>query len=194
MLTAEQILSAQKSNIDVFFGLSSKAFEGVEELVRLNLQTIRTAMNETSDAARAALSAKDVQELASVQANFLQPVPEKAAAYSRHAYEIASATASEVTQVARSTVSDAQAKFMEVVDSAVKSAPLGSENVVSLFRSAMSAGTNAYEGMQRAASQATTQAADYVRDVQDTQASAAESLPVVVAGVTQSASKGRRAS
>ena len=194
MLTAEQILSAQKSNVDIFFGLSSKAFEGVEELVRLNLQTVRTAMNETSDAARAALSAKDVQELASVQANFLQPVPEKAAAYSRHAYEIATATISEVTQVARSTISDAQTKFMEVVDSAVKSAPLGNENVVSLFRSAMSAGTNAYEGMQRAATQAASQATDYVRDVQDSQAPAAESLPVVVAGVTPSAAKSRRAS
>ena len=30
MITAEQMLAAQKSNIEILFGLGSKAFEGVE--------------------------------------------------------------------------------------------------------------------------------------------------------------------
>ena len=35
MLTAEQIIAAQKSQIDTLFGLTQKAFEGVEKLVEL---------------------------------------------------------------------------------------------------------------------------------------------------------------
>lgn len=41
MLTAEQILAAQKANIETLFGLSNKAFEGVEKLVGLNVTAPR---------------------------------------------------------------------------------------------------------------------------------------------------------
>jgi phasin family protein len=155
MLTAEQVLSAQKSNVEILFGLTTKAFEGVEKLVELNLQTAKAAMGEAADATRAALSVKDAQELLALQAGLLQPVAEKAAAYSRHVYEIAAATNAEVTKVAEATATEAQAKFMAVVDTAVKNAPAGTENAVALVKSAVAAATNAVEGMQKAAKQAT---------------------------------------
>ena len=155
MLTAEQVLSAQKSNVEILFGLSAKTFEGVEKLVELNLLTAKAAMGEVAEAARAALSVKDAQELLALQAGLMQPVAEKAAAYSRHVYEIAAATNAEVTKVAEATASDAQAKFLSVVDTAVKNAPAGSENVVALVKSAVAAATNAYDGVQKAAKQAT---------------------------------------
>ena len=155
MMTAEQILSAQKSNVEILFGLTTKAFEGVEKLVELNLQTAKAAMGEAADATRAALSVKDAQELMALQAGLLQPVAEKAAAYSRHVYEIAASTNAEVTRVAEATATDAQTKFMAVVDTAVKNAPAGTENAVALVKSAVAAATNAIEGMQKAAKQAT---------------------------------------
>ncbi|HEY1227574.1 MAG TPA: phasin family protein, partial [Ramlibacter sp.] len=37
MLTAEQILASQKASIETLFGLTTRAFEGVEKLVELNL-------------------------------------------------------------------------------------------------------------------------------------------------------------
>ena len=37
MLTAEQLLAAQKANIETLFGLTQTAFEGVEKLVELNV-------------------------------------------------------------------------------------------------------------------------------------------------------------
>ena len=37
MLTAEQLLAAQKANVETLFGLTAKAFDGVEKLVELNL-------------------------------------------------------------------------------------------------------------------------------------------------------------
>ena len=154
MLSAEQVLATQKSNAEVIFGLTTKAFEGIEKLVELNLQTAKAAMSEAADATRAALSVKDAQELVALQAGLLQPVAEKVAAYSRHVYEIASATNAEVAKVAEATASEAQAKFLAVVDTAVKNAPAGTENAVALVKSAVAAATNAIEGAQKAAKQA----------------------------------------
>jgi phasin family protein len=154
MLTPEQVLAAHKANIETLFGLTNKAFEGVEKLVELNLQATRAALGEAAETSKAALSVKDVQELFSLQAGLLQPAAEKAAAYSRHLYEIAAATNAEIGKVAELTAADSQKKFMAVVDTAVKNAPAGTENAVALVKSAVAAANNAYETVQKAAKQA----------------------------------------
>lgn len=154
MLTAEQLMAAQKANVETLFGLTQKAFEGVEKIVELNVQAAKASLNEAADHARAAMSAKDPQELLTLQASLLQPSAEKAAAYSRHLYDIAAATNAEVSRIAESQLADAQRKFMSVLDSAVKNAPAGSENAVALVKSAVSAANNAMESMQKAAKQA----------------------------------------
>ena len=154
MLTVEQIVTAHKANIETLFGLTSKAFEGMEKLIELNLQVAKAAMTETAETAKAALSVKDAQELMALQAGLLQPAAEKAAAYSRHLYEIAAATGAEVTKVAEAQSAEVQAKFMAIVDTAVKNAPAGTENAVALVKSAVAAANNAFEGVQKAAKQA----------------------------------------
>ena len=154
MLTAEQFLAAHKSNVETLFGLTNKAFEGVEKLVELNLQVAKAAIGEVAETTRAALSVKDAQELLALQAGLLQPAAEKAAAYSRHLYDIAAATNAEVTKVAEETAAQAQQKFVAAVDTAVKNAPAGTENAVALVRSAVAAANNAYESVHKAAKQA----------------------------------------
>ena len=154
MLTAEQIVAAQKANVETFFGLTNKAFEGVEKLVELNLQVAKAAMGEAAETTRAALSVKDAQELFALQAGLLQPAAEKVAAYGRHLYDIAAATNAEVSKVAEETAAEAQKKFIAVVDTAAKNAPAGTENAVALVRSAVAAANNAYESVSKAAKQA----------------------------------------
>ena len=154
MLTAEQMIAAQKANVETLFGLTNKAFEGVEKLVELNLQVAKAALGEAGDTARAAMSVKDAQELMALQASMLQPSAEKAAAYSRHVYDIAASTSAEVTKAVEAQVADAQKKFINLVDSASKNAPAGTENAVALVRSAVAAANNAFESVQKAAKQA----------------------------------------
>ena len=73
MLTAEQMLAAQKANVETLFGLTGKAFEGIEKLVELNLQVAKTALGEATENTKAVLSVKDAQELLALQAGLLQP-------------------------------------------------------------------------------------------------------------------------
>ena len=154
MLTAEQMLAAQKANFETLFDLSNKAFEGIEKLVELNLQVAKASMGEAAETTKAALSVKDAQELMSLQAGLLQPAAEKAAAYSRHLYDIAAATNAQVTKAAEAQLADAQKTFMATVDSAAKNAPAGTENAVALVKSAVAAANNAYESVHKAAKQA----------------------------------------
>ena len=154
MLTPEQLLAAHKANVETLFGLTNKAFEGVEKLVELNLQVARAALSEAAATVQSALSVKDAQELLALQAGLLQPAAEKVAAYHRSVYEIAASTGAEVGRVAEATAAEAQAKFMSVVDNAVKNAPAGTENAVALVKSAVAAANNAFESVQKAGKQA----------------------------------------
>ena len=154
MLTAEQVLAAQKANVETLFGLTTKAFEGVEKLVELNVTASKAALVEAADTAQSVLSVKDAQELLALQASLFQPLAEKTAAYSRHLYDIASSTSSEFVRLAEAQVADAQQKFGAVVDNATKNAPAGTENAVALVKSAVAAANNAYESLHKAAKQA----------------------------------------
>ncbi|MDP3250281.1 MAG: phasin family protein [Hydrogenophaga sp.] len=158
MLTAEQIVAAQKANIETIFGLTQKAFEGMEKLVELNVQATKAALSESANSAQALLSVKDAQELLTLQANLMQPLAEKTVAYSRHLYDIASGTSAEFAKAAEAQGSDTQKKFLAVVDNAAKNAPAGSETAVAVMKSAVSAANNAMESVQKAVKQATEMA------------------------------------
>jgi phasin family protein len=80
MMTTEQIVASHKANVETLFGLTSKAFEGMEKLVELNLTATKAALSESAHSTKAALSVKDAQELMDLQANLFQPLAEKTAA------------------------------------------------------------------------------------------------------------------
>jgi phasin family protein len=155
MLTAEQIAAAHKANMETMFGLTQKAFEGVEKLVELNLQATKAAMAETANSAQAMLSVKDAQELLALQAALMQPLADKTMAYSRHLYDIASGTSAEFSKAAEAQATDTQKKFMAVVDNAAQNALAGSETAMGMMKSAVSAGNTAMESVQKAVKQAT---------------------------------------
>ena len=180
--TPEQFAAAQKANLETLFGLTSKAFEGVEKLVELNMQVAKTTMTEFAEGAKAALTVKDAQEFVALQTGLLQPAAEKAAAYSRHLYDIVASTQAEVAKVSEATVAEGQKKVMTLVDSAVKNAPAGTENAVTLVRSAITAANNAFETVSKAAKQAA--------DVAEANFQAATNTAVKAA---QTATKSKRA-
>ena len=155
MLTAEQMLAAQKANVETLFGLTAKAFEGVEKLVELNVTATKAALAEAAGTTQAILGVKDAQELLALQASLFQPLAEKTAAYSRHLYDIASGTGAEFAKSFESQATETQKKFLALVDNAAKNAPAGSETAVAVFKSAVAAGNNALESVQKAVKQAT---------------------------------------
>ena len=154
-LTPEQVIAANKANLETLVGLTNKAFSGVEQLIELNLAAAKSTLADSQKQASAALSVKDAQELLALQASLFQPLAEKAVAYNRHLYEIATGTGSHFTGSLEDKVAEAQKAFHAMVDNAAKNAPAGSEAAVAAFKTAVSAGNNALESVQKAVKQAT---------------------------------------
>ena len=173
-LTADQVLAAQKANLETLFGLTNKAFEGVEKLVELNVTASKAALSEAQGTAQAVLSVKDAQELLALQASLFQPLAEKTAAYSRHLYEIAQGTGAEFTTAFEAKAAEAQQAFVGLVDSASKNAPAGSETAVALLKSTVAAANNAFESVQKAVKQASDVAEANFQAVQTSAVNAAK--------------------
>ena len=154
LLTPEQFAAAQKANLETLFGLTTKAFEGVEKLVELNLQVVKSTIAESQENAQRALSVKDAQELLALQASLTQPVAEKVLSYGRHLYEIASATQAEFARVAEAQYEEQNKKVQALVENDAKNAPAGSETAVAVIKSAITAANTTYETVHKATKQA----------------------------------------
>jgi phasin family protein len=144
----EQFSNATKANFEsqfaIFSALTNKAFEGVEKLVDLNLTAAKASLEESSNAAKQLLSAKDPQ-----------PNAEKALAYGRHLSSIASGTAAEFSKAAEAQILETNRKVISLVDEVSKNAPAGSENAVAMFKSALGSANAGYEQFTRTTKQAT---------------------------------------
>lgn len=154
LLTPEQFAAAQKANVETLFGLTNKAFEGIEKLVELNLQVVKSTLAESQEQAQRALSVRDAQELLQLQANATQPLAEKVLSYGRHLYEIASSTQAEFTRVAEAQYEEQNRRVQALVDNVAKNAPAGSETAVAVMKSAITAANTTYETVHKATKQA----------------------------------------
>jgi phasin family protein len=154
LLTPEQIAAANKAQFDTLFGLTNKAFEGLEKLLELNLQVVKSTLAESQENAQRVLSVKDAQELLALQASLAQPVAEKALSYGRHLYEIASSTQAEFARVAEEQYEDQNRKVQTLVENVAKNAPAGSETAVAVMKSAITAANTTYETIHKASKQA----------------------------------------
>lgn len=153
-LTVEQVVASHKATLETLFGLTTKAFEGVEKIVELNLTASKAALSEVAGHANSVLSVKDVQELMALQSGLIQPLAEKAASYSRHLYDIASGTSAEFAKAFEQQNSEVQAQIVKMVEAAAKNAPAGSEGAVDAFKEGLNVVMNAAGTVKKAVQQA----------------------------------------
>jgi len=83
--------------------------------------------------------AKDVQELVNLQSTFAQPTIEKAIAYSKSVYEVATQTNTEFTKATERRVTEWNENFVSLLDKAAKNAPAGSDVAVSAVKQMLAA-------------------------------------------------------
>ena len=167
-ITPEQLAAANKANLDTLVELTQKAFSSIEKLVELNMQAARDSLESTAEQAKAVLTVKGPQELAALQQEFLKPAQDKAVAYGRQVYDIATATQAEVTKVAEAQIAAAKTQFTSLVEEATKNAPQGSEAAVALVKTAMTNASTAFESVQKAAQQATSLAETNLKNLSET--------------------------
>lgn len=151
----------------------------------------RATLSEAATHTQALLSVKDPQELLSLQAAFFQPLAEKTAAYNRHLYEIASGTTAEFGRAFEAQAAEIQRNFTNLVDTAARNAPAGTETGVAVFKSAVSAANNAFETVQKAVKQASDAAEANFNAVTNTATANAASATNAAAAATSAALRKR---
>ncbi|MFA6445037.1 MAG: TIGR01841 family phasin, partial [Sterolibacterium sp.] len=105
-----------------------------------------------------------------------QPAAEKAVAYSRSIYEIATQTQEEVSKIVESQFAEANKNVAVALDKAAKNAPAGSDVAVAAVKSAIAAANSAYDSMTKAAKQ--------VAEITEANVAAATSATVKAVGST----------
>lgn len=151
--TPEQFVQMQKVTLDTFQAVALKSVEGFEKIAELNIQAFKTSLTETSDQVKAALAAKDVKAFGDLTTVGAQPAVEKFAAYANHVYEIASDTGTEIARIFEKQFADSNKQLTAAIDAMAKSAPAGTEGVVTFVKSAVTAANTAYDQVNKAARQ-----------------------------------------
>jgi len=154
----EQFSVATKASIDaqlaLFSILSGKAFESVEKLVELNINAVKSTLEESAATTKQLFSAKDPQEFFNLSTSHAQPTAEKLLAYSRHLASIASSAQSEFTSAAESQIAESNRKVQALFEEVSKNAPAGSEQLVSFFKTAITNANSGYEQLSQSTKQA----------------------------------------
>ena len=154
-VTPEQIQSANKANVEALLAVANAQFAALEKLANISAGAMKSAFEESINNTRALLGAKDVQEFVALQNNFAQPAIEKAIAYSKSVYEVATEANSELSKVAERRAAEWNENFVSLLDKVSKNAPAGSDVAVAAVKSMLAAANSAYDNMNKVAKQAT---------------------------------------
>ncbi|BCG05186.1 phasin family protein (plasmid) [Paraburkholderia sp. PGU19] len=173
----EQAVAAQRGNLDFFFGLTGKILEGEEKLIKLNLDTARTAFGDWYQRLQDGLAKKDGQEVAGLQDSLALPSAEQVLTYERQVAEIASSTQAQLSEVVNARYHEVSRQVQSFAENLAQNAPLGSEAATAFLKHAITLANTAQESVQNATKQvveiaqsnleATTKAATEMTEVAD---------------------------
>jgi hypothetical protein len=149
-LTPEQLVAAQKANLETLSSLTNQALQSIEKLVELNMHIAKQSLSDSMTSAKKALEIKDIQQLLAHQAETVQPMAEKIMAYSRHLYDLAHETQNNFTQSAEKELQAGQQKINALVEEWTQNAPAGSDAAVQAMKQAIASANNVYETSQKA--------------------------------------------
>jgi phasin family protein len=96
--SSQHASSIARANLQAFLNMSGRCASSLQQLTELNVQTVKTVIEETS----ALFDARDAEgEFLAIQTTMLAQIPEKAAAYSRHFFSIVSSTEADLMNETR---------------------------------------------------------------------------------------------
>jgi len=154
-LTPDQIMALNQGNVDAAIGIARLNFATLEKLAALNFTTAKAAFEDGTSYTKALAGVTDVQDLVNLNARAGQPTLEKAIAYSRSVYEIASQANGEIGRLVEQRAGEINRTVVALIDRFAKDAPAGSDIAVAAVKSTLAAANSAYDSFTKAAKQAT---------------------------------------
>lgn len=149
----EQLIALNKANLEVAMRFAGVAMESAERILDLQMKAAKSAFADGFENAKVLASVKDFQQLAALKETMGQPSIEKATAYAKSVYDVATATQASFGKLIEEQVSEFNKQVVTTLDKAMKSAPAGSEAAVAGLKSAIAAVNASYDNLSQVAKQ-----------------------------------------
>lgn len=143
--TTPDFTAPAKANLEAALRAANIASDSAAKLYELNTKTARAFFDEVTSQFQAIASLKEPADFTAFAAKVAKPDFEKSQAYARSVYDQLVATQSEIATVVEGQVTEINKQIVVALDTALKSAPAGSEGFVSAFKSAVATANQAYE-------------------------------------------------
>lgn len=150
----DQFVAMHRQSLESAQAIALASFSGLEKLTQLNVQAAKASLEEGVLKGVSLLETRDVRSMTESLSDSGQPANDKVTAYVRHVYEIASETGTEISKVVEKQINENHRQLSAAIDAMAKNAPAGSEGVVTLVRSAVTAANSAFDQVNRATRQA----------------------------------------
>lgn len=150
----EQFRANYQAGVAAFFALAKPVVQGVQAVIDLNVQAGKAAMAESEATLKGALQSSNPVEFLTQQLGASQQAAAKAMSYSRHLFDIASATQNEWIQAAQAHSGEHEQRFKAFSEGFTQHAPVGSEAFIAAMNSTFAAVNNAAETMRGVTRQA----------------------------------------
>lgn len=154
----EQFASATKAlfefQLETFNSLTSKAVQGVEQVVALNMATAKSSLEDSISAGKKMSAFKDPKEVLAAAAAQVQPDLASSTVYGQQLSDIIKEIQAEFTRAADAHVAEAKSNLSALIYDVTKNVRPGSENAVAIVKAAIDNAFNGYEQVTKATQQA----------------------------------------
>ncbi len=154
----EQFANATKAlfefQLETFNTLTSKAVQGVEQVVALNLATAKAQMEDQLAAGKELSQSATPKEALSLAAAKVQPGMAGAAAYNEQLAAIIGEIREEFSRAADAHMTEAKSTLSALIYDVTKNVRPGSENAVQIVKTAIDNAFAGYEQVTKATKQA----------------------------------------
>ena len=154
----EQFANATKAlfefQLETFNSLTSKAVQGVEQVVALNLATAKNQLEGGLAAGKEISQTADPKAAISLAAAKVQPGMAGAVAYNQQLGEIIAEIRQEFTRAADAHMTEAKSTLSALIYDVTKNVRPGSENAVQIVKTAIDNAFSGYEQVTKATKQA----------------------------------------
>lgn len=146
----EQFASATKTLFELqmmtFNALTSKAVDGVEQVVALNMATAKNSVQESMATGKEMVKAKDAKEAMAVAASAAKPDMSVAIEYGDQLKVIIDDIHNEFNAAADAHIAEAKSTLSALIYDVTKNVKPGSENAVQIIKAAID---NAFQGYEQ---------------------------------------------
>jgi phasin family protein len=149
----DQFVALHRQSLEAAQAIAFASFAGFERISQLNVQAAKASVEEGVRNGVALLETRDARAFVESIPESAQPAADKASAYAKHVYEIASETGADISKVIERQFSEGNRQLTAAIEAFAKNAPVGSEGVVTLVKSAVTAANSAFDQVNKATRQ-----------------------------------------